>query len=310
MTAEARRRAAGLGCGVAAGCAFAAVTLFSKQAYAAGVGVLTLAALRFLIAAPLLWAAFFARGAPRGPSGLPPSRRGVVLAFLTGGVAYALFGGAYLAAIGRLDASLAVMLLYAHPALVNLGAVLLGRDALDPLRLAALALATSGLALVLLGAGAGELDVLGVGLGLTAAVGYTAYLLGAAPVVDELGPALTSSLAATASALTLSVVAVASGSFSLPGSLAAWGWVAALAIPSTALAVGLLMAAMARVGPSTTSIAMTVEPVVGVALGVLLLGDRLGGAQVAGVVLVLVAIVVLQLGPRRAPAPSTEGRPR
>ena len=54
---------------VLSACGFGAMAIFAKEAYAAGVTVVTLLSLRFLLAAALFWAIVVARGTP-----LPPRR--------------------------------------------------------------------------------------------------------------------------------------------------------------------------------------------------------------------------------------------
>ena len=72
-------------------------------------------------------------------------------------------------------------------------------------------------------------------------------------------------------------------------------WVALIASVSTVMPIVLFMAGLARVGPSTASIASTVEPPFTVALAWIVLGETLGPLQLAGGALVLSAVVLLQL---------------
>ena len=57
---------------------------------------------------------------------------------------------------------------------------------------------------------------------------------------------------------------------------------AAMAVVGTALAIAAFLAGMARVGSAWASIASSFEPVFTVALGVAVLGDRLGPGKVVG----------------------------
>ena len=65
-------------------------------------------------------------------------------------------------------------------------------------------------------------------------------------------------------------------------------------------------AGLRRVGPSEAAILSTFEPIVTVALALVVLGERLSEPQLAGGALVLAAVVLLQL--RRAPANVNGGR--
>jgi drug/metabolite transporter (DMT)-like permease len=70
---------------------------------------------------------------------------------------------------------------------------------------------------------------------------------------------------------------------------------------STVLAMLAFFAGLKRTGPSTAAILSTFEPVVTTALAALALGESLSGAQLAGGVLVLASVVVLQLRPPLQP---------
>jgi len=272
---------------------FGAMAILAKDAYAAGVGVVTLLALRFTLATALLWAVAVARGAARLP------RRTLLAALGLGVAGYSAQAGAFFGALERIDASLASLLLYAYPALVFMGALVLGREQLSARKLAALALALLGAALVLAGAGAGSPDPLGVALALLAAVAYTAYILTADTTVRGADPFAVAAGVTTGAAATLLVVALCSRSLDLAVSAHGWADAAALALVSTVLPVTAFLLGLERVGAATASIVSTVEPVVTVTLAVALLGERLGPAQALGGALVLGAVLLLNTGPRR-----------
>ena len=84
--------------------------------------------MRFAIAAALLWAL----EAARRERGSRPGKADVLAALALGAVCYALQAGLFFAALERIDASLAVVLLYTSPAIVAVAAVVLGRERLAP----------------------------------------------------------------------------------------------------------------------------------------------------------------------------------
>ena len=75
--------------------------------------------------------------------------------------------------------------------------------------------------------------------------------------------------------------------------------VVALALVPTAFAVSTFLAGLGRIGPSRASIASSVEPVVAVACGILVLGERLLPVQFLGAALVIAAVLAIEL--RRIP---------
>jgi drug/metabolite transporter (DMT)-like permease len=277
---------------------FGAMAIIAKDAYAAGAGALTLLAVRFSLAAVALWAlvasqrrsrAVLAAGRPRA------RRRQRVAALALGAGVYAVEAGLFYAALLRMDASVTELLLYGYPGIVLIAAALLGRERVSAQRAGALAVATGGVVLVMLGGGAGALDPLGVVLALGSALAYAGYVLAADHLGGALDPFELAALVATGAAVALMAAGAASGSlhFAALGPRA-WADAAGLAALCTVLPMVTLYAGMRRVGPATASIVSCAEPVLTVALAVVLLGERLGPVQAAGGALVVLAVLLIQ----------------
>ncbi len=136
---------------------FGAMPILGRQAFAAGVELTPMLSLRFLLAAAMLWALIALRRRPLG------SVRGVVLGGLLGLCGYSVQAGLFFGSIQRIDVSLASLILYTYPALVTVAAFALGRERATRRKLAALALASSGVALVV-GGGTGTIDWVGAAM--------------------------------------------------------------------------------------------------------------------------------------------------
>jgi drug/metabolite transporter (DMT)-like permease len=284
---------------LASGTAFGAMAIFGKLAYGGGATVGTLLSVRFVLAAVVLWALVLATGEARRLRTL--RRRDITVALALGALGYALQAGSYFAALQRIDASLLSLVLYTFPAMVALAAFVLGRERLDARRLCALALALGGLVLVVAGAaGTGSFDALGAGLALAAATVYTGYILVGEGVSSRMSPPLLTALVCTGAALPLSVGAALLGDLDVGAVHASgWGWLACLVLVSTVASNSLFFAGLRRVGPTTSSILATIEPVVTVVLAFLVFGEALGGVQLLGGALVLGGAVVVALGGAR-----------
>lgn len=285
-------------CLVSAAC-FGAMAVFGKLAYAEGVSPEALLLLRFGLASALLGGLQLVRrrSAPRLPrEGL---RRLVLTALALGAVGYALQATLYFAALERLDAPVVGLVFYTYPVLVALVAALLGRERLTRRRGAALAVASAGTALVLLGAGDVALDALGVVLALGTAVAYTGYILVSDSVVHRVPPVALAALVMTGAAGALALRAALTGGVDLGLTAAGWGWTACIAVVSTVVAMLAFFAGLARTGPSAASILSAFEPVVTTALAAVVLGELLRPAQLAGALVVLSSVAVLQVRPRR-----------
>ena len=286
---------------LASGAAFGAMAVFGKLAYDEGATVGTLLAVRFALAALLLWGIVLAAG---GAGGRPrPAVRDIALALALGAVGYALQAGLFFTALERIDASLLSLLVYTFPVIVAAVSVALGRERMSTRRACALGLASGGLVLVLGGAGMGAVDPLGAALGLGAAALYSGYILTSQGVSERLRPQALAALVCSGAAFSLLAGSALAGEFR-PGELTAagWGWLACLAAVSTVAAIALFFAGLRRVGPTSASILSTVEPLVTVVLAFIAFGETLGPVQIAGGTLVLSAVLVLQLP---APRPAT-----
>jgi len=292
-------------CLVSAAC-FAALGVFGKLAYDADVGILTLLTVRFAMAV----VGFGVLTVVIPGARVRMERRLVLVALGLGSVGYAAQAGLFFAALEHVDVSLLSLLLYTYPAFVTLAAIALGREHVTRRRMAALTVASAGVALVLVGAGGGSADTIGVTMGVGAALAYTAYILVADTVVAQAPPLLFSTVIAAGAFGTFLVVSLVTGGLDLGFEPAGWGWLACMAVVSTICAVLAFFAGLRRVGPSNASILSTFEPPVTVLLAYLVFAEQLGAVQLLGGALVLSAVVVLQTGAggvqaRRHP----EGRP-
>ena len=287
---------------------FGAMAIFGKLAYAAGVSPGALLLLRFSVAAVLLGLLLALRpglrtmrpGSER-PVGATRARL-LGTAFGLGALGYASQATLYFSALQRIDASLVALVLYTYPALVTVAAALLGRERLTAGRSAALVVASCGTLLVLLGAGGFGFDPVGVGLAFGAAITYTVYILVADTVVHRMSPVMLAASVMTGASAALAARAVLAGGVEFGFRSSGWLWIACIAVLSTVVATLAFFAGLRRTGPSTAAILSTFEPVVTTALAALTLNEFLTPVQLAGGLVVLSSVAVLQLRPRRATA--------
>ena len=269
--------ASGIAFIVVSACAFGAMAIFARFAYASGANVTGVLAARFAIAGLALAAVMAATGR-RWPRGRP-----LAVGIGMGAIGYVGQAVCFFAALNHASAGLVALLLYAYPTLVVLlSAAFLG-ERLTIAKVALLATSFVGLALTL---GGGQGTATGIALGLAAAAFYSVYILVGA---RELGH--TDALASTTVVcLAAAVVLAGSALFTqprFPGTW--WGWAAigAIAVVSTVISILAFFAGLKRVGPAVASIISTFEPLVTVTLAWLVLGESLTALQLAGGAIVL-----------------------
>ncbi len=169
----------------------------------------------------------------------------------------------------------------------------------------ATALACAGVALLAL-AGGGEagISLPGVGLALIAGGSYATYTLSAKRLLDD-GHAPESVMAAAfgLGAIALLPVLILSG----PGWLASGGGLALalfLGIVPTALAYILFARGLRGIEASEAATLTLAEPLTAALLGIVVLGERVGGAGAVGALLVLAGLLALAVRPRMAARPA------
>jgi drug/metabolite transporter (DMT)-like permease len=159
----------------------------------------------------------------------------------------------------------------------------------------AVALATAGLAVL-------SLQGLAVGTGealtLASAVLYAAHIVGLG-VWSTSGNALGLTVVQL---LTITVVCgagAAPGGLSLPATAGDWGALLYMAVVAGAMALVVQTWAQAHLPATRAAIIMTMEPVFAGLFAVLFGGERLGARVVVGGAMVLAAMYLVELGPRR-----------
>lgn len=217
-------------------------------------------------------------------------RRGVVL-----GVLYGVAQLLQTAGLQHTAASVSGFVTGMYVVLTPLFAAPLLRQRVGVTAWSAVGLATAGLALLSLrGASVGP----GEALTLLAAGFYALHIVG-------LGAWSTPRSAYGLSVVQMLTICVVCGLGALPGGITlppdGGAWVAVLYTGLLAAAVALLVQtwAQAHLAPTRAAIIMTMEPVFAAFFAVLLGGEHLGLRTLAGAALVLTAMYVTELGPRR-----------
>ena len=269
---------------------FATLAIFGKLAFASGMTLPTMLTLRFAGAAALFWVILAVTGAAAAWLG----GRKVAALLLMGGLGYAGQSTLYMVSVSLLPAAVVGMLLYTYPMWVTLLAWWLHGDRPDRQRWLALLLALGGTTLIA-GAPEGHINPLGIVTALLAGIWYAGYIVlgnriikGVAPLVSSAWILLGATISFGVAGLILNQIRF---DFAMPaGGLAVGGMI----LLSTVIPVVTFLAGLQRVGPTQSALLSALEPVFTVALAVAFLGERLTGAQIAGSVLVITAVILLQ----------------
>ena len=292
----------------------------SRFAYDAGMEPLPFVVWRGLIAftAAIIFVTWRIRRGSMRLTRLGDLDRGARLSLAVAGLMGFTLNLAMFISFDLVTIALALLGFYTYPVMVAVANVALGHETLDRPRIVALALAIAGMVAVVasqLDPAAGiHFDAIGFGLALSAALSQAVFV-----VISKTGyqkvpaaQAMTVILATTVvCGLGLALVTGAGTALTYPLRepsilpLLAFTGLFAAAIPSI-----LFLSGIRLIGGTRAGILMLFEPVVGVALAAVLLGEALAPIQVLGGVAILGAALILQRsatpGGRTIAAPAIE----
>lgn len=263
---------------------FGVMPIFARLAYNQGVVPTSLLFLRFCIASVCMLMLMRLRGVkfPRGRVVLPLIGMGAI--------GYTGQSLSYFTALTMASAGLVSLLLYLYPVLVMLLSLVIECERITPLKVAVLALALVGSVLTIGKIGTGK--PLGIGLGVLAACIYAVYIIVGGRVMRHVS-ALQSSTVIIASAAVMYSLIVTFQGFHAPQTGLGWVYVIAIAVISTAVAIGTFLFGVERVGATNASMLSTLEPAISIMLAVVILGETITWLQIVGGVLILAAVLLL-----------------
>jgi len=276
---------------------FATLAIFAKVAYASGLGTEQTLAFRFLLAA----LGMLVLAVVIGQNPLRLNRKQLVTLLALGGFVYTAQSLTYFVALRSLPASLVVLIAYIYPSLVVLAGWLFLQRSVSRWHWVALAASFGGVAM-LVGGTRFEFSWALV-LAIASPTIYTGYILIGERVMSSVPAVAASAVIMSGAAVAFCLLAALNHELGLPRNTNGWAVAAGIALFPTMLAISLFMAGLPRVGAARAALLSTVEPVITVLLAVVLLGDRLSGAQVVGGVLVILAVIVVQAAHLWSPGP-------
>src|SRR3954451_23275986 len=274
----------------------------SRTAYDAGLTPFAWVAWRAGAGALGLWTVIaLRRGGRSMVDGLraatPSARRWLLVAT----VAAACLNLAIFVAFQRTAIALALLLFYTYPAIVAVVSALLGHERLDRTRVVALGLAIVGMVAVVAGGLGGSeslaVDGLGIGLALVAAGCQTTFVVASRGYPTLRTEEAMGSILAGSAVVAIVVTLVFEGgpALALPlGEPPLLALLIGVGLFVAALPSFLFLTGIRRLGPIRAGILMLFEPVVGVGLAALLLGEAVTPLQVIGGATILAAAALVQ----------------
>lgn len=222
------------------------------------------------------------------------SRSSILKLVVLGGGGQALLTFTSLSALEFISVATLAFLFYTYPAWVALLSAITGAEKLTRWRVAALVLALAGVTVMVGTPGAGTLKGKGVALALGASFLYAAYLPVLRKIQHDVPPKTATFFLVIGAAIFFVIAAFLKGGLTFPARADARWEIAILAVVSTGIAFTALIAGLSILGPVRTAIIATVEPFFTALLGALVLKDQLHLSTLAGGILIILAVVLIE----------------
>ena len=284
--AHERQRALGVFLVFVATIALSTEAVAAKVAYRGGASVLTVLALRYLVAAFLFGAGQVVQPVPYRLNG---RERLALLALAICGQAATVL--ALFAAFRYITAAMAILFLYIYPTVVGILAYFFLGEPLNRRKVAALALTLAG-CVIILGRPQAELNLLGVGLAVLAAVLNAVFLVGSARLLAQVPVRKFNAYLSYILTAFFIPLAVVTGEFTLRLTPQAVWAIVFLGVVCTVVALASLFRGLVCVGASRAAIIATLEPPFTALWGYWLLGETLTVLQACGGALILAGVAL------------------
>jgi drug/metabolite transporter (DMT)-like permease len=269
------------------------IGIFGKQAYAAGLARGEFLALRFPLAASLLWlyVIILRRNV------LKFRAKQVFACMALGAIGYPIFTTLYFRALQDLSVSMSILLLYTYPVIVAGGAWLFLGERLKSAHILSLPAVCIGLTL-LLWSNLSVSNGLAICFALGAAFFYAVYILSSSRLLRNMQPLAAGLLIMTWAAVAFAAITPSAFQHITAINRSGVTAIVSLALVCTIGPMVLFLEGLQKLTSTETALLSTLEPVTAVVASALLLNERLTAMQIVGAALILGAVLFVSL-PRR-----------
>ena len=279
---------------ILSGICFGFLGLFGKKAFQFGILPGELLALRYSMAALLLFLFLIFKD----PHSLKLNLKDTLISIALGIFGYALFSSMFFYALTGLSASLTVLLLYTYPIIVTILSRFILKEKLTTKKILSLILVTVGMFLLV----SGEWKIDGAKYfisGLGAAFFYSLYIIYSRKYLERVAPFTSSFYVQIGAGLILSLIHFQNLTRPILILNEHFIFILAMAFICSFLAMSLFLSGLQKISSSETSILSTTEPISGVLIAYFFLGEKLSIMQLFGAVLIIIGLVLIGLSQRR-----------
>lgn len=229
----------------------------------------------------------------RTESELLVSRTAMLKIIVFAAVSYSGSSGFYFLACQHIGTGVAMVIFFSYPIFVTLLAWFLSKWKISKTTLLSLFAVVLGL-ILLKGKGENTLNVLGIALGMIAALFYAIYVYGSQHTTKTMDSKLLTLLICMGNSFIFFIYSYCTGTFFIPHTYHAWIDILALGILATALPIQLLLDGLKYISPIKASILSVLEPIVTIVIGLWLLNESISLLQSLGIMIVLLGAILIQ----------------
>jgi drug/metabolite transporter (DMT)-like permease len=267
---------------------FGFLGIFAKCAYNEGITLLTLLFLRFSFATLIM--VLYTRLIHLR---LALSKRNLCAVLALGGLFYAGQAFGFFQALRYLSVGVTSLILYTHIVFVTLIALYVLGEEITRKIVIALISALGGVFFIVYADGM-EVSLTGVAFILASSIIYSVYITVSRLTVRNADPRVMGVYVMGSAAVTFFTVGLLTDSLAFPTTTAGLCFSLLIALIPTVIAIVTFFEGLRLVGASRASIISTIEPVVAVVFGFLLLGEVLSLSQILGGALILASVFILR----------------
>jgi len=269
-------------------CAFGIMPILAKLSYRGGANTYTSLFLRFFFAAIMLLYYLKSKGIS-----LRLTKKQTFLVLIIGVFGFTFTTSSLFMSYNYISIGMASMIFYTYPSIVTLLSYVIYKEKIYPRKIISLIISLIGL-YVLIDSTSVTFNLKGIVLAGIAALLYSFYVLGAShKEFRNINSYVLTFYISCASAIVMFVAANTTSNFSIHISFYALVAILLLAFISTVVALMAFLEGVRIIGPSKASIFSTIEPIVGLMLGTLILAEPISSRIIIGSIMIVMSVMIL-----------------
>ncbi|WP_291579519.1 DMT family transporter [Clostridium sp. UBA6640] len=268
--------------------AFGIMPILAKLAYSGGASVQTTLFLRFSFATLMLFCYIKSKNIS-----LKLEKKQYALLIFLGVAGYSLTSTMLFLSYNYISVGMATMIIHSYPAIVTFLSFVFYGEKLSLKKILCLILCILGI-FIMVDLGVANYDIKGILLALIAAIGYSFYVLGAShKYIKSTNNYVITFYISLVSAISILALGLPTQTINLNIKFYSLVAILLLAFISTVIGLIAFLQGVKIIGPSNASIFGTLEPIVTLVLGILILGEGVDFKTTLGSILIIISMIIL-----------------